>query len=308
MSLDSDLLVDRRRLKRRAGLWRFLAVLAGIALLVVAVGEARGVKGLFSRPYVARVEVTGIITQDDERNRKLFELAKDPNVRALILHIDSPGGTTVGAESLFRAVRAVGQRKPVVAVMESIAASGGYIAALSADYIVAQGNTLTGSIGVLFQSPNFGGLMDKVGVQVEQVTSGPLKGEPNPFHPLDPRAREVLQGLVQDTYNWFVGLVSERRNIPLERARQIGDGRIYSGRQAVNLKLVDALGDERLAREWLAKKGVPERLPSRDVESDDGVAIGPKLGGKALSFLIQKTMQSEPLILDGMISVWQAPR
>lgn len=307
MSLDSDLLVDRRRLKRRVGLWRFLAILAGVVLLALLASGGK-LRNLVPHPYVARVEISGILTNDDDLNRKLYDIAKDSNVKALILRIDSPGGTTVGAESLYRAVRAVGQRKPVVAVMGSMAASGGYIAALSADYVVAEGNTLTGSIGVLFESPNFAGLLDKVGVHVEQITSGPLKGEPNPFHPLDPRAREVLQGLIQDAYGWFVGLVAERRHIPLEEARRIGDGRVYSGRQALALKLIDAIGDERSAREWLARKGVSEKLPARDVKSDNGIAFGTKLGGRAVSFLIQKAMQSEPLILDGLVSVWQAPR
>jgi protease-4 len=309
MSLAPDLIVERRRLRRRASLWRFLAILAIVAVVLVALGRRDGLDALLGRSYVARIDVSGLITEDTALNRRLYELAKDNRVKALIVRIDSPGGTTVGAETLFGAIRAVAAEKPVVAVMGSIAASGGYIAALAADHIVAAGNTLTGSIGVLFEAPNFEGLMDKVGVQVDQITSGPLKGQPNPFHPLTEPARVVMQALIQDSYNWFVGLVAERRHIPIDKAKALGDGRIYSGRQALAAHLIDQIGNERDARQWLVKvKGVPARLSVRDVKPDEDEHPITNLGGRAVAALLGGVLPSTPLALDGLVSVWQAPR
>jgi protease-4 len=308
MSLAPDLIVERRRLRRRASLWRFLAILAIVAAVLIGLGARGGLDALLGRSYVARIDVSGLITEDTALNRKLFELAKDDSVKALIVRIDSPGGTTVGAETLFNALRAVADKKPVVAVMGSIAASGGYIAALAADHIVAAGNTLTGSIGVLFEAPNFEGLMDKVGVQVDQITSGPLKGQPNPFHPLTEPARVVMQALIQDSYDWFVGLVADRRGIPLDRARALGDGRIYSGRQAMADHLIDQIGDERAARQWLVKeKGISPKLAVRDVEPDKDEHPVTSLGGRAVAALLGGVLPTKPLALDGLVSVWQAP-
>jgi protease-4 len=309
MSLAPDLIVERRRLRRRASMWRFLAVLAIVVAVLIGLGGRDGLDELLARPYVARIDVSGLITEDTALNRTLFELAKDDSVKALIVRIDSPGGTTVGAETLFGAIRAVAAKKPVVAVMGSVAASGGYIAALAADHIVAAGNTLTGSIGVLFEAPNFEGLMDKVGVHVDQITSGPLKGQPNPFHPLTAPARAVMQALIQDSYGWFVGLVAERRNIPLDKVKTLGDGRIYSGRQALADHLIDQIGDERVARQWLVKeKGIPARLAVRDIEPEKDKHPVTSLGGRAVAALLGGVLPARPLALDGLISVWQAPR
>jgi protease-4 len=309
MSLAPDLIVERRRLRRRASMWRFLAVLAIVTAVLIGLGGRDGLDELLARPYVARIDVSGLITEDTALNRTLFELAKDDSVKALIVRIDSPGGTTVGAETLFGAIRAVAAKKPVVAVMGSVAASGGYIAALAADHIVAAGNTLTGSIGVLFEAPNFEGLMDKVGVHVDQITSGPLKGQPNPFHPLTAPARAVMQALIQDSYGWFVGLVAERRNIPLDKVKTLGDGRIYSGRQALADHLIDQIGDERVARQWLVKeKGIPARLAVRDIEPEKDKHPVTSLGGRAVAALLGGVLPARPLALDGLISVWQAPR
>ena len=181
------------------------------------------------------------------------------------MHINSPGGTTAGSEQLYDALVRLKAKKPLVVVVEGLAASGGYITAIASDHIVAQQSSLVGSIGVLFQYPNFTELLKTVGVKVEEVKSSPLKAAPNGFEPTSPEARAALDALVKDSYAWFRGLVKERRGMDDALLEKVADGRVFTGRQAVDLKLVDQLGDEKTAVAWLvAEKKVKADLPVRD--------------------------------------------
>ena len=181
------------------------------------------------------------------------------------MHINSPGGTTAGSEQLYDALVRLKAKKPLVVVVEGLAASGGYITAIAADHIVAQQSSLVGSIGVLFQFPNFTELMKTVGVKVEEVKSSPLKAAPNGFEPTSPEARAALDALVKDSYAWFRGLVKERRGMDDALLEKVADGRVFTGRQAVELKLIDQLGDEKAAVAWLvAEKKIKSDLPVRD--------------------------------------------
>ncbi len=304
MALDADELVDRRRLKRSLTFWRLLAVVAVVALVVFAAGRLGG--GSFLGPrgdYVARLAIGGLITDDRDRLDAIGRLAADPRVRALIVAIDSPGGTVVGGEALFEKLRQVAAAKPVVAVMGDTAASGGYMVALAADRIFAHQATITGSIGVIFQTAEFSRLLDKIGITPEEVKSSPLKAAPSPFQPMSPAAREVTQGVVDDIYAMFVRMTAERRHMSPDKARQLADGRIYTGRQAVANGLVDAIGGEAEARAWLqSARGVPASLKLRTVEYGRGLA------GLAerLDTLARKTVFSERLTLDGLVAVWHA--
>lgn len=257
-------ILERRRLRRRLGFWRLTALLAllaaagAIAWRVVPTGD-----------HVARVAVTGPIFDDPDREAMLRALARDRTVRGVILRIDSPGGTVAGSEALYEALREVARSKPVAAVMGEVAASGGYVIALAADRIVARGATLTGSIGVVAEYPNVERLLETIGVGVSRVASAPLKAEPSPFRAPDAAVLAAQEALIADAYDWFLGLVAERRGLNAARAREAGDGRVYSGRQALALGLVDALGGEPEARAWLAEaRGVPAALPVRDVAPD----------------------------------------
>jgi protease-4 len=312
VSFDADAITDRRRLKRRLFLWRFGAVVA-VAVALIAIFAANGIG--FHRSQIARVEVNGIITDDRPQQELLQKLADDPAVKAVILSIDSPGGTTTGAEALYQSVRKLSAKKPVVAVLGTVAASGGYIAALSADHVVARGNTLTGSIGVLFQWAQLSGLMDKIGVEVQSVKSAPLKAEPDPFHKASPEALAVTHDLINSSYDWFLGLVAERRNIDPATARKLGDGRVYTGWQAVRNGLVDELGGEDQALAWLAKThGVNPKLPVETWEPERETTGFNIFAGEAaaqviasgLEALTGKTLQTKTLTLDGLTSVWQA--
>ncbi|MCU0854996.1 MAG: signal peptide peptidase SppA, partial [Rhodobacteraceae bacterium] len=210
MALESDLLIDRRRLKRGLAFWRAVAVVAvlgAVALVARDSGPAQSLLG----PSVARLTVSGVITADRERDSALAAIAEDRNVRALIVAIDSPGGTVSGGEALHRALSAVAARKPVVAVMGGTAASAGYMVALPAERIFARDSTVTGSIGVLMQTTEFAGLLESLGIRAEALTSGPLKDQPSPFRPLTEEGRAALNAVIQDLYAQFVAMVAAGR-------------------------------------------------------------------------------------------------
>jgi protease-4 len=266
MSLDADAIVDRRRLRRKLTFWR---VAAAVVALVAVIGTAvtlMPATGLSTgSEYIARVKIQGLIRNNQDRVEALDRLARSSRARAVIVHLDSPGGTTAGSEQLYDTLRELQTRKPVVAVVDGIAASGAYIAALSAERIIAQDTSLVGSIGVLFQYPNFTEVLKTIGVKVEEIKSSPLKAAPNGFEPTSPEARAAIAAIVSDTYDWFKTLVKERRSMDDAQLAAVSDGRVFTGRQAVGLKLVDALGNEKAAREWLAQaKNIPLTTPVRD--------------------------------------------
>src|SRR5471032_377384 len=240
MSLDSDVIVDRRRIRRKLTFWRVVAALVAIAAIVtVGVIVTPGGRGAFTASgSIARIQIDGLIRSDNDRVEALERLEKS-RAAAVIVHINSPGGTTAGSEQLYDALVRLKAKKPVVVVVEGLAASGGYIAAIAADHIIAQQSSLVGSIGVLFQYPNFSDLLKTVGVKVEEVKSSPLKAAPNGFEPTSPEARAALDALVKDSYAWFRGLVQDRRHIEGEALNNVADGRVFTGRQALDLKLVD---------------------------------------------------------------------
>jgi protease-4 len=302
MSLETDLLLDRRRLKRRLIVWRSVAVLA--VLVAVLVG-LRG-EDLLGRGHVARLTVSGIITEDRKLIEAVGKLADDDSVKALIVSINSPGGSVAGGEGLHDAIARVAAKKPVVAVMGGTAASAGYMVAVPAARIFAREGTLTGSIGVLLETGEVSGLLKNLGVSAEAITSGPLKDQPSFIRPLSPEGKDVLHGLVMDMYDQFVGMVAAGRHMDADSVRQLADGRAYTGRQALKLGLVDAIGGEHDARAWLAaNKGVPADLPVDDV-STSGFAA--RALSSSLGWIVQsiwKSVFSQGVILDGAWALWQ---
>lgn len=319
MSFDSDVIVDRRRIRRKLTFWRVTAALVAIAA-VVAIGATTSSGSLSGTSgSIARVKIDGLIRSDDDRVAALERLEKS-SYAAVVVHINSPGGTTAGAEQLYDSLARLKAKKPLVVVVEGMAASGGYIAALSADHIVARQSSLVGSIGVLIQYPNLAELLKNVGVKVEEVKSSPLKAAPNGFEPTSPEARAALDALVKDSYAWFRGLVKDRRGYDDPSLDKVADGRVFTGRQAVALKLVDELGDEKTAVAWLvAKKAVKPDLPVRDYKLSPRLGdltflramTGVALDAVGLSSLAQKVtaggmLQSvDQLGLDGMLALWR---
>lgn len=298
MSLDADRIVDRRRLKRRLTAWRIVAVVAIATTAAVAIGRDRVVP---SRDHVARLVIEGLIVDDPWREDTLADVAEDESAKALLVRINSPGGTVAGSEALYRRLRAVAVVKPVVAVMAETATSGGYMTALGADRIIARAGSLTGSIGVILQTADVTRLLDKLGIKPEAVKSGPLKAQPNPMEPFADDARAAIAGTVLDLHDMFVDLVADRRGIDRMSARELADGRVFSGRQALAKGLVDAIGGEPEARAWLAEsKGIPMSLPVTDVK----IAREGWSWRDVVEDTVGKSVFSERLRLDGLVSVW----
>ena len=298
MSLDTNKILDRRKLKRSRAIWRGLAVIAVAALVILAVGRFNGLDG---QAHIAALDVNKIIVDDRDRLALLQSVAEDPDVKALIVNINSPGGTVVGGESLYLALRKVAKQKPVVAVMRELATSAGYMIALGADYIVARQSTITGSIGVLMQSTDVTGLLTKLGIKPEVVKSSPLKAQPNPLEPFSDDARRATQEVIENMQDMFVGLVRARRDMDDAKVRKVSDGRIFTGRQALNHGLIDAIGGEAGAVTWLeTKKNLPKNLPVVEisVHQENGMLRD------VLQDLLGKTSLSERLRLDGLISLW----
>lgn len=299
MSYDPDALLDRRRLKRRLRLWQGVTILALVAAVLLAL-HSQG--ALVRGERIARLHVEGVIIQDDARNQALHEIASNPNIRGLIVHIDSPGGTVVGGEDLFNGLRRVAAEKPVAAVMGTVATSAAYMAAVGADRVWAREGTITGSIGVILQSANIVELLDRIGVEPVTIKSSDLKGVPSPVEPLSEEARAATRDVVLDLYEFFVGIVVARRPMPAETVRQLADGRVFSGSQAVSNRLVDAIGQESDAVDWMVSEmNLPAGLPVETVKdrAEDESLLEELVG------LSGKSLFSNALTLDGLVSLWQ---
>jgi protease-4 len=289
-------------------------VLAVFVIALIMAGDQRLAGTGSFLPHIARVSVSGLITDDQNMLELLDKVGKSSQVRAVILDINSPGGTTTGGEAMYDAIRRLAEKKPVVAVCGTLATSAAYIVALATDRIFVYGNTITGSVGVIFQWADVSELMRTLGVKVEEVKSGPLKAVPNPFEPTDEKGRALAAEMVQEAKVWFVDLVGKRRNLEPAAVPGLTDGRVYSGRQALALKLVDAIGDERAAKRWLQKErdvtpglSVVEWKP----KSESGGIWGWLFGSIASSFGIAADnfvslfgQVSEGLRLDGLVSLW----
>jgi protease-4 len=325
MSLDADTIVDRRRMRRKLTFWRVFAVLLAICA-AVALGMALRVPGtgaLTGSPgaSIARVTITGLIRTDRQRAEALERLSSSA-AKAVIVHINSPGGTTSGSEELHDSLKRLKEKKPLVVVVDGLAASGGYIAALAAEHIVAQETSLVGSIGVLFQYPNFGEALQKLGIRVEEIKSSPLKAAPNGFEPTSPEARAAIEAIVRDSYDWFRKLVKDNRSLDDAMLERVADGRVFTGRQGMSLKLVDELGDERTAIAWLAKeKSIDPKTPVRDYRLRDRLSDLPFLHTAAVTMLdalgfgaFARHIEDwgavraiERLNLDGLLALWHPP-
>ncbi|MBS7696980.1 MULTISPECIES: signal peptide peptidase SppA [unclassified Chelatococcus] len=264
MSFEADLLIDRKRLRRKLTWWRAAAFLVLIlAVGVVAWAFRDKVSG--GQAQIARISLSGFISGDERTLNLIRDVGESQAVRAVIVQISSPGGTTSGAERVYNALRELSAKKPTVAVVGGLAASGGYIAAIGTDRIVALETSLVGSIGVLMQYPNVEGLLDTLGVKMEEVKSSPLKAAPNGFEPTSPAARAALESLIADSYAWFKRLVRERRRFDDTQLTVVADGRVFTGHQAAELGLIDQIGDRRDAIRWLEQeKKVTRDLPVRE--------------------------------------------
>lgn len=320
MSMESDMIVDRRRLRRKLTFWRVASALIVIGALVAVGAYATPWGGrLIGASAIQRVTIDGLIRSNQDRVEALERLGKS-KAPAVIVHINSPGGTTAGSEQLYEALMRLKAKKPMVVVVDGLGASGGYIAALASDHIVAQQTALIGSVGVLFQYPNVTELLKTVGVKVEAVKSSPLKAAPSGYEPTSPEARAAIDALVKDSYAWFRGLVQNRRAMDDAQLEKVADGRVFTGRQALDLKLIDQLGDEKVAIAWLvAEKKIARDLPVRDFKLSPRftdvtflrTAVSGAFDALGLGGIARQVEQAgivraaDRLNLDGMLALWQ---
>ena len=304
MSLEADLLAERRRLSRRVSLWRTLAVLGVIAALAVIFGRG-DMGGLASGEHVLRLRIEGVITEDRRLLEVIEEARTDSSARAMLLVIDSPGGSMAGGEALHGALKRFAEKKPIVALMGGTAASAGYMIAMPAQHVLAREATVTGSIGVLLQSFDISELMARLGVRPDILATGPFKAQPNPFQPLTDQGRAEMMRVLEDLHGQFIAMVVAGRRMDEARVRPLADGRVFTGRQALGLGLIDAIGGEAEARAWLAaQKDVPEALPVRDLEPRDRVE---KFLNRYVGSLV-KTLMAEWFGVDAPRAVWLLSR
>lgn len=234
--------------------WGVLAllILGGLGAYLGRDGDISGGDKL------AVVRVEGVIADTRPLLAWIDKVGRAPNVKGVLLRIDSPGGGAAASQELYEALHALSVRKPVVASMGSVAASGGLMAAMGASYVVANPSTVTGSIGVKMELPQLQGLMQKIGIGRESLTTGRFKDAGSPFRPLTAEERAYLNGIIQDMHQQFVALVAESRKLPVEKVQALADGRIFTGREAKTQGLVDELGGQDAAlRELRKQAGVP---------------------------------------------------
>jgi protease-4 len=317
MSFETEAVLDRRRLRRRLSFWRILAVLAGFLAVGLLSYTSAERAGLVEQRQIARITIEGNISEDRALLETIKKAGESKKVVAVILFINSPGGTTAGGEALFDAIRTLTKSKPVVAQFGTIATSAAYMAGIASDRIFARGSTITGSVGVIYILPEISGLMDKLGIKINEIKSGPLKANPSPFQPIDDPGRTEIQRMVAESKRWFIDLVRTRRGIDTAGVEGLELGRVYSGRDALTHKLIDQLGGEPEVVKYLEdQRGVPKSLkivdwkPQRD--SDWGLL---RTTSRALAYLtgmrviedlghIVSDDRVASLRLDGLLSIW----
>lgn len=325
MATHADEIIDRRRLRKKLSFWRIITfIILGVALLAM-VGFGANKAGLSNtkKEYIAKVSFTGVITNDEPMLDLLESLKEDKKAKAVIIHVSSPGGSTVGGEAMFEAIRELAEVKPVTATVGTLAASAGYMIASATDHIVARRSSIVGSIGVLFQYADASQLLDKIGVKVKAIKSSPLKAEPSPFNPTSEEAVAMIDRLIQDSYKWFVDIVVDRRDMTRFEVLKLADGSIYTGNQSLENGLIDAIGGEAVAVKWLnEEKDISDTLKvivRKPIRPTDSIFSNPaalykvaKIFGIEMNAGEAKALEDalrERLPLDGLVSIWQgSPR
>ena len=298
--------------KRNTALAVVLFFLAVIVVFYAAVGsfvnrsDKGGVKGAFSKSKVAVIRLKGVITDSKDISRQLSKWADDSSVKSIVLQIVSPGGVVAPSQEIYTAVKRAAEKKPVVASMGALAASGGYYAAAPCTKIIANPGTITGSIGVIIMFSSTYGLMDKLGIGATVVKSGKFKDVGSPHRPFTDDDKEIIQSVVDDTYDQFVEAVAEGRDMPEEEVRKLADGRIFTGRQALKAKLVDDLGDFTDALNLAAQLGGIEGTPET-VEDTKDKGLMRLLFGEDYEEDMDSRFSLKPLFMPaGLYYIWPA--
>ena len=297
--MDTDAFIDRKQLKKKLMIWQIFGVLTVVGIVIFLIGDFSDIR---NSDHIAVLKISNIIVDDPKRSQALITVAKDKLIKALIVHIDSPGGTVVGGEALYLHLQEVAENKPVVAVISNLATSAGYMAAIATDQIFARQSSITGSIGVIIQTADITVLLKKLGIMAESIKSAPLKAQPNPLEPMNEDTRSATRLVVDDIFNMFIDMVVVRRKMDKKKVKQLADGRIYTGRQAVKNGLIDAIGGEKEALNWLSTtKNINSQLPLKLMNFNRQVGFLEKI----LNTFIGNISISDRLRLDGLVSLWQ---
>lgn len=272
-----------------------ISIVVAIFFFVILISDNR-----YKKPHIAKVTIDNIITQDSFRYEKLEELSQNKNTKAVIVFINSPGGTVVGGETLYKSIKNIAQQKPVISVMGEVATSAAYMASLGSNYIFAQEGTITGSVGVLVLSSEFTELAKKIGISTEVIKSGDLKASPSPLEKMTPKAREQMEKIVQEISKNFINLVKKERKLNNNKTQLISDGRIFTGQSALQIGLIDSIGNIKEAKEYLKIEHNIDMLPILNME----IIKKEKMIEKFLSLFTNKINASKLLNLKGLISIW----
>ena len=272
-----------------------ILIVVAIFFFVILISDNR-----YKKPHIAKVTIDNIITQDSFRYEKLEELSQNKNTKAVIFFINSPGGTVVGGETLYKSIKSIAQQKPIISVMGEVATSAAYMASLGSNYIFAQEGTITGSVGVLVLSSEFTELAKKIGISTEVIKSGDLKASPSPLEKMTPKAREQMEKIVQEISKNFINLVKKERKLNNNKTQLISDGRIFTGQSALQIGLIDSIGNIKEAKEYLKIERNIDMLPILNME----IIKKEKMIEKFLSLFTNKINASKLLNLKGLISIW----
>ena len=272
-----------------------ILIVVTIFFFVILISDSR-----YKKPHIAKVSIDNIITQDSFRYEKLEELSQNKNTKAVIVFINSPGGTVVGGETLYKSIKSIAQQKPIISVMGEVATSAAYMASLGSNYIFAQEGTITGSVGVLVLSSEFTELAKKIGISTEVIKSGDLKASPSPLEKMTPKAREQMEKIVQEISKNFINLVKKERKLDNNKTQLISDGRIFTGQSALQIGLIDSIGNIKEAKEYLKIEHNIDMLPILNME----IIKKEKMIEKFLSLFTNKINASKLLNLKGLISIW----
>jgi len=274
---------------------KIILIVLVIFFFVMLISDSR-----YKKPHIAKITIDNIITQDSFRYEKLEELSQNKNTKAVIALINSPGGTVVGGETLYKSIKSIAQNKPIISVMGEVATSAAYMASLGSNYIFVQEGTITGSVGVLVLTSEITELAKKIGVSTEIIKSGDLKASPSPLEKMTPKAREQMEKIVKEISKNFIDLVKKERMLDNKKIQLISDGRIFTGQSALQIGLVDAIGNIKEAKEYLKIEYNITKLPLLDFE----IIKKEKLVEKFLSSFAGNINASKFLNLQGLISIW----
>ncbi|MGE0754381.1 MAG: signal peptide peptidase SppA [Alphaproteobacteria bacterium] len=300
MSINADTLLYRLHLKAQVARWRLVAVLAVAAAILVYL-ETTGSHSPIEGDFIARLTIEGVVMDDQKLYDLITDVEENTRAKAVVVWLDTPGGSAVAGEEVYFKLRQLSKKKPVVAVIRSVAASAGYMIALGADHVIAREGSITGSIGVLIETVEVTELTEKLGIKPVVIKTSPLKAAPNPLEKVTPEAEQVVRTVINDFYERFVDIVTERRKLPREHVVSLADGRIYSGKRAMKYKLIDGLGGEKEALLWLQKhKDVSKNLEIKDISIKEPMGVFDGLAESASKIFFK----SSSLRLDGIAAVW----